>query len=175
MPCVSPVVTGSRGPCAVRKKTARSPGAKLGAPGITFRYRPTCPPGTVNAIDSPALPFMPRRISTVTTLSMKRRSAVHCARTSATRPYTTDCDALTSCSKLSGTTVVASAARLKSVMKKTARRLRHIRRVYDIENRLRGAIARAWPAELLSHVVERGDHLDSIRLIGEDADGLARH
>jgi hypothetical protein len=80
----------------------------------------------VNAIVSPVLPFIPLITSIEITLSMKRRSAVHCDRTSATRPYTTADDSPTSCSKLSGATVVAKPGTVDTRAIKTVETRRRI-------------------------------------------------
>src|SRR5688572_24637773 len=100
-------------------------------------------------------------------LSMPRPAPMNSPRTSMTRAKATTADRLTSSSKLSRAIVTAAAGIVRKRQKATVAALRSIRRVYDIEHGIRGAIAGAGSAEAPPHLVQRECHLRPIVAIGQ--------
>src|SRR5687768_16121434 len=103
---------------------------------------------------------------------MPRPSAMSSPRTSITRASTTSADLLTSCSNVSGTTVIAAAGIPMSRQTTIVKALRSIRRVYDIEHGVCGAIARPRGAEASPNLSQRGDHARAILAIGKQLHGF---
>src|SRR5688500_15111537 len=93
-------------------------------------------------------------------------------RTSITRASTTSADLLTSCSKVSGTTVIAAAGIPMSRQTTIVKALRSIRGVYDIEHGSCGTIARTRAAEPSPNLSQRSDHVRAILAIGKQLHGF---
>src|SRR5262245_32829403 len=112
---------GTIGPAAARKTITRCPTANSGAPMTTLRKRPSSPPGTRNWSVSPSVPLRYSSTSSVTSVSIVRRSSVHRPSTATTRPRGIARASRASSARSAATTTVAVGRAAPTVGSKRAR------------------------------------------------------